>query len=105
MDGSIDTGTVFTLNPKTGSVATVFTFPGTASGPLGSFALTPDCSTIYGITAGGGSNGTGTVYRLTLTSSVTAAENDAPILPGWGEFAMPLALLVGMWAAARHVSR
>ena len=72
---AVDSGTVFSIPVGGGAATTLFTFGGNLNGNLGTnsgsnpdggLTLSPDGSTLYGMTSEGGDYGDGTVFALTL---------------------------------------
>ena len=68
--GIYDAGTVFSLNPKTGSEAVVYSFKGNGDGDGPLSSLIGIGSKLYGTTVDGGINNVGTVFSLDLKTGV-----------------------------------
>jgi uncharacterized repeat protein (TIGR03803 family) len=70
--GAFGHGTVFKVTPG-GTLTTLYSFTGAADGsaPLGALVVGSD-GTLYGATELGGSDGFGTVYRITPTGAFTS---------------------------------
>lgn len=67
--GASNGGTVFSFNPSTGALATLYTFdPSNAGDPLGGVTLSADGSALYGTTVFGGPTNSGTVFSLDLST-------------------------------------
>ena len=61
-------GTIFSIPVGGGTLTTLFKFDGThGKNPDESFILSPDGSTLYGTTSGGGTNNDGTVFSIPVT--------------------------------------
>ncbi len=65
--GSANLGTVFSINPNTGTEAVVHSFTNEPDGanPQQVTLITDAAGALYGTTAGGGTHGYGTVFKLT----------------------------------------
>jgi uncharacterized repeat protein (TIGR03803 family) len=67
-DGQHGHGTVFTLDPKTDQVSTIYSFAGGADASTACGDLTQLNGVLYGTSALGGTNGRGTVYQVNATT-------------------------------------
>ncbi len=80
------TGTVFEVNPSTGTQTTLYTFTGKADGGLPLTGLTYAAGALYGTTSLGGASGYGVVFKIdpvsgketVLHSFAGAADGSAP---------------------------
>ena len=67
--GNHECGTIFKLNPTTGSFTTLYSFSGTDGAyPSASLSTMGNDGFLYGTTRGGGNNGLGTIFKLNPTT-------------------------------------
>jgi uncharacterized repeat protein (TIGR03803 family) len=68
-------GYVYRLSPSGSPLTKIYTFPAAAFGIFGGYNIVPllqaSDGNLYGVTPGGGANGTGTIYKLTLAGQYT----------------------------------
>lgn len=88
--GTYTNGTVFKLSPS-GDFTNLYSFTGGKDGgnPKGALVFGPD-GKLYGTTEGGGTNGIGTVFRISTNGSLTSLHSFA----GKSDGAYPTAALV-----------
>ena len=67
--GASGAGTLYSLNPRTGKLATLYKFTGGADGtaPTSEFVMDAN-NNLYGTTFGGGISGAGTIFRFNVQS-------------------------------------
>jgi uncharacterized repeat protein (TIGR03803 family) len=97
LGGSSNYGSVFELTPKGGSWTekTLYSFPGGTSGAQPDGGLVFDSAgNLYGSTKLGGTNGTGTVYELSKSSSGTWTEKVLHNFGGSKDGQYPIASLI-----------
>ena len=72
--GANSLGTIFSIATSGGPLTTLFSFDGTnGEDPFGDLTLSPDGSTLYGMTSAGGAYGDGVVFSLTVPEPSTFA--------------------------------
>jgi len=78
--GSLGCGTIYKITPQ-GKLTTIYTFCWSAAspcpdgdGPQGGLVLATD-GNLYGVTAGGGANNYGTVFKITSAGKLTTLHN------------------------------
>jgi uncharacterized repeat protein (TIGR03803 family) len=64
-----DSGAVYSFDPKTGAVSTLFVFVGTSGGQSPTGAIASKKGTVYGTTMYGGAAGIGVIYKLTQSGT------------------------------------
>jgi uncharacterized repeat protein (TIGR03803 family) len=68
--GTRGAGTVFSVDPVSGTETTVYTFTGANDGGLPQAALTVAHGTLFGTTSSGGASGAGTIFKLDPTTGI-----------------------------------